>query len=74
MAELTPKEHAERRARVDQSLASVRLAGLEPTEEAKAIFERYVAGELTVDETGEQIDALNARRYGRGRYTTIKEK
>jgi hypothetical protein len=65
MAEpITDKECAERRARVERSLASVRLEGLEPTAEAKAIFDRYVTGELTVDETADEIQALNARRFG----------
>ena len=64
MAELTDKERAVRRARVERALASVRLEGLEPTDEAKAIYDRYVAGELTVDETAEEILALNARKFG----------
>ena len=64
MAKLTDKERAERRASVSQSLASVRLEGLEPTAEAKAIFERYAEGELTLDEMGQEIQALNARQFG----------
>ncbi len=64
MPKLPEKEQAERRAAVEQSLSSVRLEGLEPTPEAKAVFERYANGELTLDEMGEEIQALNARQFG----------
>ncbi len=45
-------------------MASVRLEGLEPTDAAKAIFDRYVAGDLTMEEMGAEIRALNAREFG----------
>jgi hypothetical protein len=65
MAEsITDKERAERQARVTRAIASVRLEGLEPTDGAKAIFDRYIAGELTIEEVGEEIQALNARQFG----------
>jgi Antitoxin VbhA len=38
---ITDQERAER------ATASVRLEGLEPTDAAKSIFERYVSGEVT---------------------------
>ena len=57
-------ERAERQARVERAMASVRLEGLEPTDAAKAIFDRYVAGDLTIEEMGAEIRALNAREFG----------
>lgn len=38
--------------------------GLEPTDAAKSIFERYVSGELTIEQMGAEIRALNAREFG----------
>ena len=61
---ITEEERAARRARVEQSIASVRLEGLEPSPEAKAIFARYVSGELTIEEMGAEIRAMNARKFG----------
>jgi len=64
MTNSTDQERAARQDCIDQSLASVRLEGLEPSEDAKAIFEQFVNGELTVDEMGEAIRAMHARKYG----------
>jgi hypothetical protein len=61
---ITDEERHRRQAAIDQSLASVRLEGLEPSEDAKAIARRYIEGELTVIEMGEEIRALNARQFG----------
>ena len=60
---ITDQERAERQARVERAIASVRLEGLEPTDAAKAIFDRYVAGELTTGEMVAQIRARNAREF-----------
>ena len=57
-------ERTERQARVTRAVASVRLEGLEPTEAAKAVFDRYIAGDLTTQEMAAQIRALNARQFG----------
>lgn len=61
---ITDQERAERRARVARAVASVRLEGLEPTDAAKAVFDRYVAGDLTTEEMAAEIRALNAREFG----------
>jgi hypothetical protein len=45
-------------------MASARLEGFEPSEEAKTIFGRYVSGELTIEEMGAEIRATNARKFG----------
>jgi hypothetical protein len=61
---ITTQERSERGARVARAVASVRLEGLEPTDAAKAVFDRYVAGELTTGEMAAEIRALNAREFG----------
>ena len=61
---ITDQERVARLDCIGQALASVRLEGLEPSEEAKAVFERFVSGELTIEEMGEEIRAMNARKYG----------
>ena len=61
---VTDHERAERQARIERAMASVRLEALEPTDAAKAIFDRYVAGDLTIEEMGAEIRALNAREFG----------
>ena len=58
------QERAERQARIECAMASVRLEALEPMDEAKSIFDRYVSGELTIEQMGIQIRALNAREFG----------
>jgi len=57
-------ERAEREARVGRMLATLRLEGLEPTESAQAVFERYAAGELNLEEMGAEIQAINEREFG----------
>ena len=61
---ITDQERTERQARVARAVASVRLEGLEPTEAANAIFDRYVAGDLTTKEMAAEIQELNAREFG----------
>lgn len=61
---ITDQERTEREARVARAVASVRLEGLEPTEAAKAVFNRYIAGDLTTQEMAAKIRALNAREFG----------
>jgi len=65
MAAITTDRAREKRAReIENTLASVRMEGLEPSEEGKAIFQRYVEGELTIEEMGRAIDNLLHREYG----------
>ena len=64
MEPISQEERAERARQMDDALASVRLEGLEPSDEAKAIFDRHVDGELTEAEMGAAIDALHDRKYG----------
>jgi hypothetical protein len=61
---ITDQERTEREIRVARAVASVRLEGLEPTEAAKAVFNRYIAGDLTTQEMAAEIRALNAREFG----------
>jgi hypothetical protein len=65
MAATTTDAARRQRAReVENALASVRMEGLEPSDEAKAMFQRYVDGELSSDELGRTIDQLLDEKYG----------
>ena len=64
MRTASPTDCAKRAAQIDNALASVRMEGLEPSEEAHSIFQRYVDGELTETQMGAALDALHDRRYG----------
>lgn len=65
MAVVTTDRAQTKRANVvENALASVRMEGLEPSAEAKAIFQRYVDGELTSQEMGAAIDQHLDREYG----------
>jgi hypothetical protein len=46
------------------ALASVRMEGLEPSDEAKALFQRCVDGELTTEELRQAIKEILDRDYG----------
>ena len=62
-----PISAAERARRIkvyEEALASVRLEGFELDEPAKALYERYINGELTLTEIGKAIDELNDREFG----------
>jgi len=58
------RTRVEREREVENALASVRMEGLEPSAEAKGIFERYVEGDLTLNEMGTAVDRLLDRQYG----------
>ena len=61
---IADRERIKRQDAVRQALASVRMEGLEPGDEAKAIFQRYVDGGLTLDQMGAEIKALHDREHG----------
>ena len=54
----------QREREVENALASVRMEGLEPSAEAKAVFQGYVDGDLTLQEVGRTVDQLLDRQYG----------
>jgi hypothetical protein len=54
----------QREREVENALASVRMEGLEPSAEANDIFQRYVEGDLTLEEMGRAVDQLLDRQYG----------
>ena len=60
---ITDQERATRRDYVDESLATLKLEGLEPCVETLALSKRYIDGELTVMELGTEIRSLNARKF-----------
>ncbi len=49
---------------MEQAVASVRLAGLEPGAEALAIFQRYVEGEISLEQVGSEIGSPLADTRG----------
>jgi predicted transcriptional regulator len=59
------RRHREQRVRdIENALASGRIEGLEPSSEALAIFQRYIDGELTLEQMGAAIDEHADREYG----------
>lgn len=64
MANSVNQERARRQREVENALASVRMEGLEPSDEAKALFKRYVDGELTSDALEQVFDQHLNRKYG----------
>jgi hypothetical protein len=65
MAVITSDRTREQRALdIENALASVRMEGQEPSEEAKAVFQRYVDGDVTLEEMGRAIDQLLDKKYG----------
>jgi hypothetical protein len=64
MAVIVEHDRAQRAGEIENALASVRLEGLEPSAGAKAIFQRYVDGELTADEMDAAMAELLDREYG----------
>ena len=61
---ISQEERAKREQDYRQAVASLRLEGLAPGVEANAIFQRYVDGELMLDEMGAEIDRLHERQLG----------
>jgi hypothetical protein len=59
------QERARRAKQMENALANGRLEGLEPSEGAAAIFQRYVNGELTLEEMGRAIETYADREYGK---------
>ena len=64
MATTSPPAQTRRAREMASAIASVRIEGIEPSEEGKAVFERYIAGEITLAEMGRAIDELHDRIYG----------
>lgn len=63
-AVIVDPKRAQRESVIENAVASVRLEGLEPSNEAMAIFQRYVDGELTMDEMGQAMEEYADRKYG----------
>lgn len=61
---ITEQERARRLDEVRQALASVRLEGLEPGRDVHSIYQRYIDGELTLEQMGVEIEAVHDREYG----------
>ncbi len=61
---ITATERARRKRVYEEALASVRLEGLVLDDKAKALYQRYIDGELTLVEVGSAIDELDNREFG----------
>lgn len=57
-------EREQRTREAEHGLASVRLEGLEPSDDAKALFGRYIDGELSAEELEGAFALLFDRKYG----------
>ena len=65
MAVITTDRARTQRAReVENALASVRMEGLEPSDEALALFQRYIDGEMTSEELDHAFDLYFDRKCG----------
>ena len=56
VTELSALESAERRLLATNALATMRLEGLEPSQAAKELLERYVSGAISAEELFDAID------------------
>jgi hypothetical protein len=61
---ITASERTRRTRIYEEALASVRLEGFELDEQTKALYQRYIDGELTLAELGSAIDELDDREFG----------
>ena len=64
MAVLTDRARETRAREVENAIATGRLEGLEPSAGAHEIFQRYIDGELTLEQMGAAIDEFADREYG----------
>jgi 5'-deoxynucleotidase YfbR-like HD superfamily hydrolase len=61
---ITAAERARRTRIYEEALASIRLEGFDLDEQVKALYRRYIDGELTLAEVGSAIDELDDREFG----------
>lgn len=64
MSVLIDHEQAIRAREIENALASVRMEGLEPSDGAKALFERYVDGEITSEDLDRAFASHLDNKYG----------
>ena len=62
---ITATERARRTRVYEEALASIRLEGFELDEQVKALYQRYINGELTLADVGSAIDELDDREFGK---------
>ncbi len=58
------RARTEREREVENALASVRMEGLEVSQEAQAMFQQYVDGDLSSEELDRAFDRYFDRKYG----------
>ncbi len=64
MPVLTDHDQEVRAREIENALASVRMEGLEPSAGARTIFQRYVDGELTMEQMGAAMQRYADQEYG----------
>lgn len=64
MAVLTDELRETRARSVENALASGRMEGLEPSPGAMAIFQRFIDGELTMEQSGAAMREYCQEEYG----------
>ena len=62
--QVSDRARMQRAIEVENTLASVRIEGLEPSEEAKAMFRGYIDGWLTSEALDRAFDQYFDRKYG----------
>lgn len=58
------RTQTQRAREIENALASARMEGLKPSAGAMAIFQRYIDGDLTLEQMGAAIDEHAGREYG----------
>jgi len=61
---ITEAERDQRTRVYEEAIASIRLEGFDLDERAKALYQRYIAGQLTLAKVGSAIDELDDREFG----------
>ena len=64
MAVVTDELRASRARVAENALASGRMEGLEPSAGAMSIFQRFIDGELSLEEMSAAVKAYAQREYG----------
>jgi hypothetical protein len=58
------RARTQRAREVENALASVRMEGLEISDEANALFQRYIDGDVSSEELDRAFDRYIDRKYG----------
>jgi len=62
---ISAKESAKRQRAIDFARGSVRFEGLIPSPEGEQIKQRFISGEITIEEALVEVGALYGQHHGR---------